>query len=889
MPAVNFDAIPADLRSLDRWVVWKAVPRDGRMTKMPRAPANPTRPASSTDPATWGTFDQARSAYEESAGNLDGIGFVFNGDGIIGLDWDHVLNLETGEWTPAALEQITSLGSYAELSPSGTGAHVICRGAIPGNRNRSGGIEIYESARFFTVTGNRLDGTPTTVEASPAETLTAIYQAMISQAADTGRDTQRKNNEILSGYVEGRPTDKTALEHQENGRIAHELTDDEIVKRCKRVKNAEVFDRLMQGDTSAHNGDDSAADLALCNLIAFWTRDPYQVDRIFRRSALCRQKWDEKRGDRGSYGWMTVEKAISDTPLYNPNYSAGKSSTGVRGTRTSLPVDDTTAPAEPEINPNDLMVECAILEDKTAPKITGDARSPALSLIVRREILFGRGDINGRKKSALKTAISFNKDRCDPPYQSLPLSNIVKAALVGAEEVYERWADRRRDEKATASAADTDPEITPDIETEAIEILRTGDPFKYICDTFGTIHCGDREIAQVIAIASGAQSCITTQGIQPALGGRKGAGKTAAAKAMVHLHPREYALTTTFSAKALFYHDIKPGTILLSDDVEFEPEINATIKRAMSDFQNETEHVTLDKNLNPIRRKLARRMMFLLTSIGDQGDEQLTDRQYKLSITPDPNADARYDAFLKALQKDGLPQYPISREVLICRAMFREIKRREFAVIVPYADYITFNDRGNRRILNNFYDFVHGVTAIRFMQREQRTDPTNPEGPIRLISTVDDLMFAIGVYQTNEDTRKYGLSRDERVLWQWIWENGSDRTDGNGREIYETVIYSEYGRTAAKRSKDGTRTAIRRLLFGRPDQRSSTGGLLGKVPGCFNIEATSEEIGDGGTRRVRKNLITVSSPPTLLDTNGFLLFDHKGWEKEAQNGPESGK
>jgi hypothetical protein len=89
------------------------------------------------------------------------------------------------------------------------------------------------------------------------------------------------------------------------------------------ARNGDKLKRLLEGDTSDHDGDDSAADLALCMILAFWTQDPAQIDRIFRRSGLMREKWNSRRGD-STYGGWTISKALAGrTEHYNPNGSPG--------------------------------------------------------------------------------------------------------------------------------------------------------------------------------------------------------------------------------------------------------------------------------------------------------------------------------------------------------------------------------------------------------------------------------------------------------------------------------------------------------------------------------------------------------------------------------------
>ncbi len=92
------------------------------------------------------------------------------------------------------------------------------------------------------------------------------------------------------------------------------LTDQQLLEKAAAARHGADFTALWSGDTSAYGDDDSRADLALCNHLAFWTgKDLAQMDRLFRQSKLFRPKWDEKRGDAGTYGQITLAKAIAGT------------------------------------------------------------------------------------------------------------------------------------------------------------------------------------------------------------------------------------------------------------------------------------------------------------------------------------------------------------------------------------------------------------------------------------------------------------------------------------------------------------------------------------------------------------------------------------------------
>jgi hypothetical protein len=117
----------------------------------------------------------------------------------------------------------------------------------------------------------------------------------------------RNTGSVEHFYREHSPS----VEPARNGHHQHaglSLDDEEIIRLCRKAKNARKFEDLFdRGDTSGYAGDDSAADQALVSLMAFYTDDPDQLDRLIRRSALCREKWT----GRPDYRRRTIEKAYA--------------------------------------------------------------------------------------------------------------------------------------------------------------------------------------------------------------------------------------------------------------------------------------------------------------------------------------------------------------------------------------------------------------------------------------------------------------------------------------------------------------------------------------------------------------------------------------------------
>ena len=157
---VNPAGIPDELKAIPQWVGWRYEERlysrtgELKRTKVPYQLDG--RRASSTDSATWTTFEQATAAYQR--GGFSGIGFVVTLEaGIVGVDLDHCRNPETGVIEPWAQLLVDRLGSYSEITPSRTGLRIFVYGHLPSHGRKKGNVEMYDSGRFLTVTGWRLE------------------------------------------------------------------------------------------------------------------------------------------------------------------------------------------------------------------------------------------------------------------------------------------------------------------------------------------------------------------------------------------------------------------------------------------------------------------------------------------------------------------------------------------------------------------------------------------------------------------------------------------------------------------------------------------------------------------------------------------------------------
>ncbi|MCO6437273.1 MAG: hypothetical protein J5J06_09330 [Phycisphaerae bacterium] len=336
--------VPRRLKELHQWVNWKYVQRNGKPTKVPVDPKN-GEAASSTDPSTWGTFEQACEAAQRSRG-VAGVGFVFSKqDPYTGIDFDHCVDPQTGTLEPWAQEHLDRLASYAETSPSGAGVKTILIARKPGTRCKraieGGAVEIYDADRFFTITGQRLPGATADIEERQAE-LDAFYSLVFPNGSSPQQSRISNNGHVL-------------------------LEDDEIVRIASQSrKSGDKFRSLWEGRWEGTYGSQSEADSALVCYLAFYSKSVGQLDRLFRRSGLMRAKWDEQHGAR-TYGQMTIEGALATVRgQYSPRRSVPS---------TPDPADSSIGVSRPAIIVTDLqlrdLTRCAIdaLQKANAPPV----------------------------------------------------------------------------------------------------------------------------------------------------------------------------------------------------------------------------------------------------------------------------------------------------------------------------------------------------------------------------------------------------------------------------------------------------------------------------------------------------------------------------------------
>lgn len=257
----------AELKQQRRWLLWSLEPnKDGKLTKVPRQPSG--HKASLLNPAHLHTYAELM----KHVANFSGIGLAlgeFDGAAVWGVDIDNCCDVVTGKFSPESRQVVIGLDSYTEYSPSGTGCHIWGLGKLPGKGLQKPypgckQIEVKGQGYYHTFTGRHIGKTPATLE-DRQEQVTALYNRVSKQTTPSKAAT-------LTATIP--------------------------------LSEEERFQKLMAGEL---NGDHSAADFALCILLAKKHGcNAFKIDAEFRKSGLYRDKWE-----REDYRDSTVTRAIT--------------------------------------------------------------------------------------------------------------------------------------------------------------------------------------------------------------------------------------------------------------------------------------------------------------------------------------------------------------------------------------------------------------------------------------------------------------------------------------------------------------------------------------------------------------------------------------------------
>ena len=390
------------------------------------------------------------------------------------------------------------------------------------------------------------------------------------------------------------------------------------------------------------------------------------------------------------------------------------------------------------------------------------------------------------------------------------------------ESVEQQEADAAR---ANPEAEGVAEEVPDGIKEAARRIAEHGKPLKFMLNTFNRTHKGDRLHAESQLIGFGLQSAHNTLGVFGTWDGPSGKGKSDGAKACVRQLPPEYVITSSITAKSL-YHRAKeggmlPGSVLYLDDknIEAGSDLEETLKRIQTFYQEGAEHETLDGKGGYIRTKLPPRLLVVRTYVdSNDTDTQLKNRTMDFGVDSTRETDRAVCDLVLKLSESGQTTDIVMEQTLICRELWRDIKSQVYRVRHPAASQlIEFSDVTNRRNPPLFMDLVTGLACIR---HRQRITEEGPNGETILYANFEDYLDAARLFNSQGDYLGTRLDRSEFEAVQYIKDQGPEGASISGIFCHLAGKFPADGWNVQK---------VRRLMDGRPDREIK--GLADTIPG----------------------------------------------------------
>jgi DNA primase catalytic core len=464
---------------------------------------------------------------------------------------------------------------------------------------------------------------------------------------------------------------------------------------------------------------------------------------------------------------------------------------------------------------------------------------------IKEAIYFCENELSEMPESIRNAFIRYNVKQ-HFGLTSNDIKDIQKSIKIVSNDETEEHDEEDKKEDLQPDEDHLDVQEAAKAKNDALNILKTGNPMHYICDTIKNIHIGDERATEGLNLAIANQSCLNTQGIQIKLSGDSGGGKSHLAKSVCHCLRDKHIIESSLSAKAAYYMDLQPGTILFSDDTEISEDMETVIKRSTTNYQDYTTHTTV-KDGNSMTLTIPPRILWLITSVEDEVSDQLLNRQLIFNVDTSTEQKNKIFEMQKAEALEGeIKTLQVTHEVVVCREMWDMIKSETFKVRVPFIDDVDVMDKSNSRNFPMFLDMLKGYTIFNHMQRDKDEDGY-------LLATKDDFYAAKSLFESQTESVLTKLNEKERRIIQAIGQSGKEGAEIN--QIAKSIGLSYH--------------VVRNALKGRNRKQ---GGLLEKVKNLKLVEGsksfTVEEEQGMKTTNTKKREIYI-----LEDFNGWDIFD----------------
>jgi len=386
-------------------------------------------------------------------------------------------------------------------------------------------------------------------------------------------------------------------------------------------------------------------------------------------------------------------------------------------------------------------------------------------------------------------------------------------------------------------------EFSRDHTTKALEILTTGDPRAFILETYTRVHVGDELVGECYLASFLSSSITNSRGLHCCPTGDSGKGKSDSARGFLRMVPKKYKIQGSITSKALFYHKIPEGSVIIFDDFEMSEDLREVLKNATSDFHVPLQHLSLNTNREPVTLHLPQRCVWWILSVDNPGDDQVLNRMLVPWIDDSEVQDRRVkDRVFSMAENDG--DCPESDEdICVIRAILSLVRKHRFFIRIPFARRIMMENHRNRRNPIMLLDMIRSFASLAFMQRPQRI---LADGTIQIDANEQDFLTAARLFTSLDTT---GGGQTSKLL-------------KSEKQLIDTVISMkivDYTISDLQKWMGYSHQHLFRILHGRNDHdRNRTGGLLSKCPALGYIDTTITDDTGENVRRQRTNHYTFS-------------------------------
>jgi len=406
-----------------------------------------------------------------------------------------------------------------------------------------------------------------------------------------------------------------------------------------------------------------------------------------------------------------------------------------------------------------------------------------------------------------------------------------------------------------------DPGVDPEIHEKAMDVLKNGDPERYIVDSCSRIVLGAEKAFKKLDCCVSVQDVRQSAGLHPKLNGDSGSGKTLVVMVFAHHLPPDAVVVGSTSNLAAFYHQDGDRVFRILDDYLAGNEVLDTIiKQTSSVFHKRYTHRTVKKQ-EPVTLQIGSEQTWAITSVDGSQDIQVLNRQLPINVDDSEELTRAVNARTIERYGRGEEQFPEDETVLVCREIWRILRSEgHINVRVPFYDRIEWLENSNRRNPSIFMDLLVAHTAMYRFQREK-----DAEG--YYLATEDDFEAAKALFNDKDaEELVKRLTRKEREFVELL----SKHPEGLTREEVADALKI-------------TGNRVSQLANGEKGR----GGLTQKLPGFSIAEITdSIRIDDDQRRAIKRTVYKLSRYDPLT---GFEAVVRLLPKTDSSNGGKDGK